>query len=96
MGEQIRPFSFPICKAFKPSVLYGQLCYEFDPSTLKTNLTAQNPFLLLILDYNEDKQYNTILVEGKIKNEETLRFSEIIRNVEKANEAIIYIHTLGR
>ena len=57
VGEHMDNFSFPVCNAFTPSVIDGQLCYMFDPSTIQSNITYDKPYLIFLLDYNEDKEY---------------------------------------
>merc|ERR1712015_385918 len=45
--------TFPLCSAFLPTILEGQLCYE-----LKLNATSdqgKRNQLMLVLDYNEDR-----------------------------------------
>ena len=61
VGTKIEEFDFPICNIFTPKVLNNQLCYETDLAKLKdtSNIVQQYEMgLVLILDYNEDKQFN--------------------------------------
>ena len=95
VGEYIDSFPFPVCNAFRPSVLHGQLCYQFDPSTVLTNLTTDQPFLMFIMDYNEDREYNTHVDEEDEQNENPQKLDEMDKNDANNNEALIYIHTLG-
>ena len=95
VGEHIDTFPFPVCTAFRPTVLQGQLCYMFDPDSVKANITSGDHSLLFLLDYNEDREYST-LEEGKIeKEQEPLTMSKMGRNDDENNEGMIYIHTLG-
>ena len=96
IGEYIDNFPFPVCNAFKPSILDGQLCYEFDPATIQANITSNNPYIFFILDYNEDRQYHTHQAMEREKGKKRMRFSEMVATNHKENEALIYIHTLGK
>ena len=61
VGTKIEEFDFPICNIFTPKVLNNQLCYETDLAKLKdtSNMIQQYEMgLVLILDYNENKQFN--------------------------------------
>ena len=95
VGEHIDTFPFPVCTAFRPTVLQGQLCYMFDPETAKTAINSDFHYLMFLLDYNEDREYST-LVEGKRdKEQEPLTLSKMERNDDENNDAMIYINTLG-
>ena len=95
VGEYIQSFPFPVCTAFRPTVLHGQLCYQFDPSTVLTNPTTDQPFLIFIMDYNEDREYSNHLDEKNKNNENPQKLNEMNKNDAHNNEAMIYIHTLG-
>ena len=95
VGEKDHRFPFPVCNAFTPTVLHGQLCYTFNPpDTVADNLTS--PFLIFLLDYNEDRQVNT-LAEGEETNDDNFQTLHELKNDHtKNNEAIIYIYTIGK
>ena len=60
VGTKIDEFDFPICNIFVPKVLNNQLCYEADLAKLKDNSNIVNQYemgLVLIIDYNEDRQF---------------------------------------
>ena len=60
VGTKIDEFDFPICNIFVPKVLTNQLCYEADLAKLKDNSNIVNQYemgLVLIIDYNEDRQF---------------------------------------
>ena len=60
MGVKIDQFHFPVCNSFVSKVVNDQLCYELDPHKYigKTDDAedARKLDLLLIIDYNEDRQ----------------------------------------
>ena len=67
----------------------------FDPESVKATTTSGAHSLMFLLDYNEDREYST-LVEGKSdKEQEPMTMSKMGRNDDENNEAMIYIHTLG-
>ena len=96
VGEKIDNFPLPVCNAFKPTVIEGQLCYTFQSnSTMATN-NSDKQFLMFLLDYNEDRQYSELL-GGEDDNEDKLQtLDEMEDSVDRTNEAMIYIHTLGK
>ena len=55
-------FTFPVCSAFKPSLLFNQLCYELDISRLKQSVNNREYggfFVLLDLNTERDIEINT-------------------------------------
>ena len=70
VGKQIENFKFPVCAIFKPKILFGELCYQFDVNNVKGALKlTSGPFggLTLALDYNEGRR-----LAGKSEEEVTL------------------------
>ena len=70
VGTKIDEIEFPICNIFVPKVLNNQLCYEADLAKSKENSNIVNQYemgLVLIIDYNEDRQF--ILDPEKRKRE---------------------------
>ena len=62
MGVKIEQFNVPVCKSFKAKNLNNQLCYEVDVKKIYDKSKISNDLkigLLLILDYNEDRQLNS-------------------------------------
>ena len=45
--------SYPLCSAFQPTILEGQLCYKLQMNT--TSGEGKSNQLMLLLDYNEDR-----------------------------------------
>ena len=58
VGIKIDQFDAPVCKIFKAKLVEDQLCYEVDPNNYidKSIKDASQFDLLLIIDYNEDRQ----------------------------------------
>ena len=86
VGEHMDTFPLPVCTAFTPTVLQGQLCYTFDPDTVQANISSHTPSLMFLLDYNQDRDH--------------FRIKDDKEDVEESNpqdtEAMIYIHTLSK
>ena len=58
MGVRIDHFDVPVCNSFKAKLVKDQLCYEVDPNDYipKNRKDASHLDLVLIIDYNEDRQ----------------------------------------
>ena len=95
VGEHDQRFPFPVCNAFTPTVLHGQLCYTFNPPDNDNNPTSDKPFLMFLLDYNEDRQING-LEDGEEVIDEIKTLHELKEDNAVHNEAMVYIHTLGK
>ena len=95
VGENMDNFSFPVCNAFKPSMIDGELCYMFDPSTIQSNITFGKPYLILLLDYNEDREFPAYKTDMGGNKDEPKNLYDLMENEEKKKEALIYIHTIG-
>ena len=60
MGKETDGFNIPVCNSFKAKVKSDQLCYEIDLQKFKNKKNIQDQLksgLVLILDYNEDRQW---------------------------------------
>ena len=77
IGDQINGFDLPACNIFKPNHFMNKLCFETDLQNLKDsnekNLLLQLEMgLMLILDYNEERQMFIESIPSKefgLKNE---------------------------
>ena len=59
MGTKAEGFNYSVCNSFKEKILNDQLCYEVDLEKFKDRKNINNQLkkgLILILDYNEDRQ----------------------------------------
>lgn len=86
LGEKIENFSQPVCTAFKPKMLEGQLCYQLDLQEIQNKVSfAKGDMngLTFLMDYNEDKAINE--QSGK-EYDGTLSMEE----------ASIFVDTLGK
>ena len=90
MGAKFEEFYHPVCNSFAKKMHNDQICYEVDLDEYKDNKKIKNQLkygLVLILDYNEDRQmYNmNDLVE---KNENNF-------TPKKENTVNIHLNTIG-
>ena len=95
VGEHITNFSFPVCNIFRPTVLHGQLCYSFDPNNVESHVSSDQPYIMFLLDYNEDRQLKTLVGKITDKQIEPKKLSDMEHGGDTDKQAMIYIHTLG-
>ena len=60
VGMTLEGFNDPVCNSFVPTVHHNQLCYKIDLENFRNNKETENQLkygLILILDYNENKQF---------------------------------------
>ena len=94
VGVKIDQFDAPVCNSFKAKVLNDQLCYEVDPNLFidRTNtLKYLKLGLVLVLDYNEDRQTTEFLQEESMQPDKSLTKQENMKVVS----AKIHINSLG-
>lgn len=59
MGTKLEQFDEPVCNSFGKKMHHDQICYEVDLDKYKDKSKIKNQLkygLVLILDYNEDRQ----------------------------------------
>ena len=96
VGEIIDKFPIPVCNAFKPTVIEGQPCYTFQPDSYLATNNSDKQFLMFLLDYNEDREYSELLGEGNGNEDKKQTLDELEESIDRTNEAMIYVHTLGK
>ena len=87
MGKEVDGFDHHVCNSFKAKIRNDQLCYEEfkDKDNIKEQIKSG---LVLILDYNEERQSETYKIQGKRK---TTKFREI-----KENDVQIFLDTKSK
>ena len=85
--------TFPLCSAFLPTILEGQLCYE-----LKLNATSgqgKRNELMFVLDYNDDR---SVQISSKPKkrvfSKRTMNFDDAVDSLQSIS-AKVHIGTLS-
>ena len=59
LGQKLNNFSFPVCTAFKPTLLDGQLCYQLDTNRIKNQTKpTQDGGLVLLLDVSKERSFD--------------------------------------
>ena len=94
MGVKINGFQDPFCNSFRPVVFRRQLCYEVDPNDYKFGTNKDNLSLSLLVNFNEDRQFN----EEKEEESVTIGAGNISHTFEiKTNTDIgIFIGTISK
>ena len=95
MGTKVEGFNISVCNSFEEKILNDQLCYEVDLEKFKDRKNINNQLkkgLILILDYNEDRQIPLDSKEIKIEkiSEEDVFLSEEEDSVQ------IYLDTISK
>ena len=80
----------PVCSSFKPKILNDQLCYETD--SLKGSEQDLKRGLILLLDYNEDRQVSS---ESQSVKEENNLYAKFIKT-KKEDKTMINLNTIGK
>ena len=82
--------TFPLCSAFLPTILEGQLCYE-----LKLNATSgqgKENQLMLVLDYNQDRSLQISSenesVAGVRVSKGTLNFATAVQSLQDVSAKV--------
>ena len=86
--------TFPLCSAFYPTILEGQLCYSITLNT--TSGQGKRNELMFLLDYNEDRSLQTSLEtdDGKVSSNEVMNFDNAVESIQSVS-AKIHINTLS-
>ena len=94
LGRKIDKFDVPVCNIFEAKVQNDQLCYEVDLELLKDSENIREQLrggLYLVLDYNEDMQFETENFEKANKNEALRYFLK-----DEGVSVEIHLDTLGK
>ena len=92
MGTETDGFNIPVCNSFKAKINGDQLCYEIDLQKYKNKTNIEDQLksgLVLILDYNEDRQW--IMKRQVMKNVGKKK----IFSSNKENSVQIYLDTIS-
>ena len=95
IGSKVAGFDMLICNIFKPKLYYDQLCYETDLQELKDSnnenfLNQLELGLTLVLDYNEERQINSLVSKDGSYEKEKFSYNLINRN-----SSSLYSGTIG-
>ena len=95
VGEKIDNFSVPVCNIFQAKIRYHQLCYEVNLNrfTNRDHIEDLNKGLILLLDYNEDRQVKSEEVDDTVGS--GLYNRRMIAKNKEDHHANIYLNTIG-
>ena len=96
VGEKIDNFSVPVCNIFQAKIRYHQLCYEVNLNrfTNRDHIEEDlNKGLILLLDYNEDRQVKSEEVDDTVGS--GLYNRRMIAQNKEGQHANIYLNTIG-
>ena len=92
VGTTSEQFDVPVCNSFKPKIRNDQLCYQIDLEDYKNRTNIENQLkegLVLILDYNEERQ----LMTKQLKKEDKTKF---FLNSNDKNSVQIHLNTISK
>ena len=86
--------TFPLCSAFLPTILEGQLCYELQLNKLSDQ--GKRNQLMFVLDYNEDRSLQISSEDNKVADasKETMDFDDAVHGVQGVS-AKVHIGSLS-
>ena len=97
MGEKVPQFEFPVCTAFRPTVLRSQLCYFVDVNKYLQKFAkpeeALKTGLFLLLDYNAER--DIAKTSGAKHKTNTKSLFQSFDSSVLTEEAKIHIGTIG-
>ena len=92
IGEKINDFEVPVCNIFVAKNWNDQVCYELDLSLLKDEVNINHQLkdgILLILDFNEERQFKMDKNSKKFEEERKIFFEE------EENTVQVHIDSIG-
>ena len=95
MGVKIDQFDVPVCNSFKDRIVIDQLCYEVDPNLyINTGIVenARKFDLILIIDYNEDRQ---LFLDDESVEKYKVQTRFTFDSDASTQHSFIYIETIG-
>ena len=88
--------TFPLCSAFLPTILEGQLCYELKLNT--TSGQGRRNQLWFVLDYNEDRSLRISSEDKKVADlllsKGTMNFDDAVESIQ-GRKPKVHIGTLS-
>ena len=85
--------TFPLCSAFLPTILEGQLCYELKLNT--TSSQGRRNQLMFVLDYNEDRSLQISSEEEKSADVRVSKGTMTFDDAVQKGQAKVHIGTLS-
>ena len=96
LGAKADHFQSPVCNSFKEKIILDQLCYEMDINNYSNSSQRESRSellksgLILLLDYNEDRQIGNQEAEATLDDSLKSRLGKA-----REESARIYLDTIG-
>ena len=90
MGTKIEQFKHPVCSSFQHIIRNDELCYQVDLNKFRNRATIEKQLkkgLVLLLDFNEDRQ---LKIDSPMSNEKKSVFTS-----DAENSAQIHLDTIS-
>ena len=81
--------TFPLCSAFLPTILEGQLCYELKLNT--TSGQGRRNQLVLVLDYNKDRSLQMPSEDGHATDVHISKGTMTVDDTVQSGQAKVHI-----
>ena len=85
--------TFPLCSAFSPTILEGQLCYELELN--QPSGQGRRNQLMFVLDYNQDRSLQISSEEEKAVDERVSKWTMGFDDAVQSLQAKVHIGTLS-
>ena len=98
LGSTINTFSFPVCTAFEPSILHGDLCYTLDMEKVpgaKLSESGKAKGIMIVLDPNQERSETGRAVLQR-RMETGKQFLNLSPKTSLQSSVQLHIHTLVR
>ena len=101
LGTSISGLSFPVCNAFRPTLLHGQLCYSLDIENMSLDKEktkqGKEDGILIIVDPNRERSETggarvVTTLQGDLRN----KLLNLSPKTQHGGSALVSIHTLVR
>ena len=95
MGTTSEQFDVPVCNSFKPQIRNDQLCYQIDLEDYKNKTNIENQLkegLLLILDYNKERQ----MIQNNSLKRKNENKKGLFLTSDELNSAKIHLDTISK
>ena len=100
LGRTVPGFDIPVCDKFEPRVVRGQICYRLEAGRYFKQLRREEgddntpPHLILVLDYNEERNINQHPEASHQHNDQS--FVAGIVELQQAEKALIILETISK
>ena len=95
-GKNIPGFNFPVCNSFKPVILDGNLCHQFDKSLIPVDIkSGKENGLMFMVDLNSERSLDIVEEDSSAYSFDTLRLGKENGGSGTRTLAKVHISTLA-